>query len=182
MRKIRLLAQLALLAQLGLFVSCAKQPIYNAPFAKGADVGWLSEMEHDSMLFYNAVGEEADCLDVLKEVGCNAIRLRVWVNHSTGWSNLPDVLGMAKRVQDAGLRLMIDLHYSDFFADPSRQDIPAAWRALNLDELCLAVGAHTVEVLQALRDAGIEPEWIQIGNETTNGMLWPVGALKTENG
>ena len=171
-----------ILGVLCLLASCAKKPVYSAPFAKGADVGWLSEMERDSMKFYNAEGEEDDCLRVLQQIGCEAIRLRVWVNHSTGWSNLPDVLAMAWRVKDAGMRLMIDLHYSDFFADPSRQDIPAYWKDLNLDEMCLAVAAHTTEVLETLRDANIEPEWVQIGNETTNGMLWPMGLLKTEDG
>lgn len=176
------LGLLALLALLVLFAGCAKQPAYDAPFAKGADVGWLSEMEHDSMRFYNAAGEEANCFDVLKEIGCNAIRLRVWVNHSTGWSNLPDVLALSQRAKDAGMRLMIDLHYSDFFADPQRQDIPLLWRDLDLDEMCIAVGGHTIEVLETLRDANITPEWVQIGNETTNGMLWPMGALTDERG
>ena len=164
---------------LGLCVlaGCQRPKVYTEPFAKGADVGWLSEMEHDSMLFYNQAGEQADCIDVLKEIGCDAIRLRVWVNHSTGWSNLPDVLALAWRAKHAGMRLMIDLHYSDFFADPQRQDIPAYWKDLNLNEMCIAVGAHTVDVLQTLKDANIEPNWVQIGNETTNGMLWPMGQI-----
>jgi arabinogalactan endo-1,4-beta-galactosidase len=178
LKRFGLISLISLLSLTG----CHKAPQYNEPFANGADVSWLSEMEHDSMLFLNAAGEADDCLNVLKEVGCDAIRLRVWVNHATGWSNLPDVLGLAVRAHDAGLRLMIDIHYSDFFADPQRQDIPKEWQALNLEELCLAVGAHTVEVLSALKDAGIEPTWVQIGNETTNGMLWPFGALKSESG
>ena len=182
MKKGRILGQLALLALLAQFVGCAKQPAYYAPFAQGADVSWLSEMEHDGMLFRNAAGEEADCFDVLQEIGCNAIRLRVWVNHATGWSNLPDMLGLAKRAHEAGMRLMVDIHYSDFFADPQRQTIPAYWQNLDLNELCIAVGGHTVEVLEALQREGIEPEWVQIGNETTNGMLWPIGALKDDNG
>ncbi len=173
---------LTLLIGLALLTSCSKTPQYDASFAHGADVSWLSEMEHDGVVFHNAQGETDDCFAILRESGCDAIRLRVWVNHATGWSNVPDMLTLAWRAQRAGMRLMIDLHYSDFFADPQRQDIPAAWRALDLDELCIAVGAHTVEVLEMLKAADIEPEWVQIGNETTNGMLWPVGALKTENG
>lgn len=144
---------------------------------RGADLGWLSEMEHDSMLFHNEAGEAMDCIELLQTSGMNAVRLRVWVNHSTGWSNLPDVLGLARRVQAVGLPLMIDLHYSDFFADPQRQDIPTAWTDLNLDEMCIAIGAHTTEVLETLRNEGITPQWVQIGNETTYGMLWPMGAL-----
>lgn len=152
--------------------SSTPDPIYH-----GADLGWLSEMEHDSMRFYTQDGEAADCIELMQEAGMNAVRLRVWVNHSTGWSNLPDVLSLARRVQAAGLPLMIDFHYSDFFADPSRQDIPAAWSALNADEMCLAIGAHTTEVLEALKAEGIAPKWVQIGNETTYGMLWPMGAI-----
>ena len=72
---------------------------------------------------------------------------------------------------------MVDIHYSDFFADPSHQSIPEAWQSYNYDELCQAVRKHTIDVLTALKDAGIEPEWVQVGNETPNGMLWPVGKL-----
>lgn len=172
---------LLILAVAATLIGCHKQPIADAPtFAKGADLGWLSEMEHDSMLFYHPDGKADDCIEVMKAIGCDAIRLRVWVNHSTGWCNLPDVLAMAKRVHAAGLRLMIDFHYSDYWADPSHQDIPADWKALDLNQMCIAIGAHTTEVLEALKAEGIEPEWVQIGNETTNGMLWPMGALDAE--
>lgn len=158
--------------------SCYYQP--NSPrgsFAKGADVGWLSEMEHDSVRFYSPDGKEGDCLDIMQEAGMNAIRLRVWVNHSTGWSNKEDVVYMAKRAAKKGLRVMIDFHYSDFFADPSHQTIPAAWQRYSYEQLCEAVREHTLDVLYALKEEGVKPEWVQIGNETPNGMLWPVGKV-----
>lgn len=168
-------------AAAAMFSACQHQSVSDKPaFAKGADLGWLSEMEHDGMLFYQPTGEQADCIEVMKGLGCDAVRLRVWVNHSTGWCNLPDVLAMAKRVNAAGLRLMIDFHYSDYWADPAHQAIPSAWKTLDIDQMCIAVGAHTTEVLEALKAEGIEPEWVQIGNETTNGMLWPMGALNPE--
>ena len=146
-------------------------------FAKGADVSWLSEMEHDSVSFFYPDGKEGDCLDIMQSLGMNAVRLRVWVNHATGWSNKADVVAMATRAAKQGLRVMIDFHYSDFFADPSRQAIPAAWQNYTYDQLCEAVREHTLDVLYALKEAGVRPEWVQVGNETPKGMLWPVGRV-----
>ena len=152
-------------------------------FAKGADMSWLSEMEHDGVKFYNVQKDntqctkEGDCLDIMQSLGMNAVRLRVWVNHSTGWSNKADVVAMATRAAKQGLRVMIDFHYSDFFADPSHQTIPAAWQNYSYEQLCEAVREHTLDVLYALKEAGVKPEWVQVGNETPNGMLWPVGRV-----
>lgn len=148
--------------------------------ARGVDLGWLSEMEHDSMSFYTESGEAIDCIDLMQDLGADAVRLRVWVNHSTGWCNKEDVLAMARRVKAHGMRLMIDFHYSDYWADPQQQNIPDAWTQLNEEELCLAIGAHTVDVLHALQAEGITPTWVQIGNETTYGMLWPIGRLHVD--
>ena len=102
-------------------------------------------------------GTEAPLLEVLKSCGINAIRLRVWVKPYGGWSGKADVVNVAKKVQAAGMSLMVDFHYSDFFADPSRQTIPEDWKADkdNLDKMCQHVSAHTKEVLQALKDAGV---------------------------
>ena len=147
-------------------------------WAKGADLSWLSEMEHDGVQFNN--GE--DCMDLLQGIGMNAVRLRVWVNHQTGWSNIPDMLSLAQRVSDKGLRLMIDIHYSDFFADPNHQSIPEAWQDYDYPAMKEAVRTHTIDVLTALKDAGIEPVWVQIGNETPNGMLWPMGLVHEADG
>ena len=144
-------------------------------WAKGADLSWLSEMEHDSVFTY-------DCIEQLRSMGMNAVRLRVWVNHSTGWSNKPDMLYLAKRAAKAGQRVMIDIHYSDFFADPSHQTIPAAWLDYDYDRMCGAVREHTIDVLSALKEEGVEPEWVQIGNETPNGMLWPMGRVDKAEG
>lgn len=162
--------------------SCYYRP--NTPvgsFARGGDVSWLSEMEHDSVRFYDAEGKEGNCLDIMQSIGMNAIRLRVWVNHATGWSNKPDVVYLAKRAAKQGLRIMIDFHYSDFFADPSHQEIPAAWKDYTYEQICEAVQVHTLDVLYALKEAGVKPEWVQIGNETPNGMLWPIARVKANN-
>ena len=150
-------------------------------WAKGADLSWLSEMEHDGVKFYepSVVGSQpSDCIELLRGMGMNAVRLRVWVNHSTGWSNKEDMLYLAKRAAKTGQRIMIDIHYSDFFADPSHQTIPAAWQNYDYFTMLEAVREHTLDVLYALKEEGIRPEWVQIGNETPNGMLWPMGKVK----
>ena len=150
--------------------------------AKGADVSWLTQMEHDGCKFYTPTGQEMECLALLKQFGVNAIRLRVWVDPEGGWCGTQDVIAKAKRAQALGMRLMIDFHYSDSWADPGKQNKPAAWKDLSFSALQEAVYQHTSEVLNALRDAGVVPTWIQIGNETTGGMLWPDGQNYTDLG
>ena len=159
------------------------EPEPESAFVKGADISWASEMEAGGIKFKKKDGTQAALLDVLKDCGFNAVRLRVWVDPYEGWSGKEDVVAMAKKVKAAGMDLMIDFHYSDFFADPSRQLIPSAWQADkdNLDKLCQHVAAHTVEVLQALKDAGVTVKWVQVGNETREGMLFPAGQAVWKN-
>ncbi len=149
-------------------------------FARGADVSWLTQMESEGAKFYTA-GEnrtEKECMKLLREdCGVNAIRLRVWVNPAEGWNNIDDVVIKARRAEKLGLRTMIDFHFSDTWADPGNQIIPQAWTELSFDELLKAVNDHVTETLNALKNAGVTPEWVQIGNETTPGMLLPVGSV-----
>ncbi|MCO6024542.1 arabinogalactan endo-1,4-beta-galactosidase [Prevotella cerevisiae] len=151
-------------------------------FAKGADVSWLTQMEASGDKFYDKNGRETECMSLLRDMGVNAIRLRVWVNPTDGWCNKQDVLVKAIRAKNLGLRLMIDFHYSDTWADPGSQTTPAAWKDYDLDELKQAVADHTKDVLQTLKDHGIDSvEWVQVGNETRTGMLWPVGQVSDGN-
>jgi arabinogalactan endo-1,4-beta-galactosidase len=92
------------------------------------------------------------------------------------------MLSLAKRAAQQGQRIMIDIHYSDFFADPSHQTIPAAWQNYDYETMLEAVREHTLDVLYTLKEAGVKPEWVQIGNETPNGMLWPMGKVNKEEG
>jgi arabinogalactan endo-1,4-beta-galactosidase len=165
-----------------LSLSCKKStndpapvPIPANAFAKGADVGWLSQMEHDGVKFYNNNGTQQDCLQILKDKGINSIRLRVWVNPTAGWCNTADVVAQAVRAKNLGMRIMIDFHYSDTWADPGHQYKPAAWAAYNFNELTVALANHTTQVLTALKSSGVQPEWVQVGNETNDGMLWEDG-------
>lgn len=160
-------------------------------FAKGADVSWLTEMEKEGYKFYDAEGNGHECMSLLRDLGMNAIRLRVWVNPDQGWSeeegffnpegwcDKDDVVTKAWRAHNLGYRIMIDFHYSDIWADPGRQEKPAAWADLSFDELKQAVADHTTEVLSAIKARGIDVEWVQVGNETRTGMLKPDGAASS---
>ena len=148
------------------------------PFAKGADIGWLSEMEAAGVPFYDNDGTAKDCLQILKDHGINSIRLRVWVNPASNWCGKDDVVAMAKRAAGMGFRIMIDFHYSDSWADPGKQNKPAAWAGHDFHQLLDDVSQHTTDVLSALKDAGVTPEWVQVGNEVRPGMLWPDGSTK----
>lgn len=147
-------------------------------FAEGADISWATQMEKDGVRFYNAQGKETECTALMKEIGFDAVRLRVWVDPEEGWCGKEDVLVKAKRAQALGMRIMIDFHYSNSWADPGKQDIPAAWKDYDISQLTAAVGAHTDEVLKSLKDNDIDVEWVQIGNEVNNGMLWPHGKVQ----
>lgn len=161
-------------------------------FARGADVSWASEMEYDMTHNPSRIGGtafkdskgNAGLYPVLKATGINAIRLRVWVRPEdpNGWSGKEDVVKMAKRAAEAGMAVMIDFHYSDFFADPSRQNTPSEWAGLDLNGLCAKVAEHTRNVLTALKSAGVTPLWVQVGNETRPGMLWETGRLYNDKG
>lgn len=143
-------------------------------FAKGADISWVTEMEAAGHRFYNADGKQLECTALMKECGLDAVRLRVWVDPAEhgNWCNTPDVVAKARRAKDLGMDVMIDFHYSDWWADPAQQNKPAAWKDKTLPELKKAIGDHTVAVLQALKAAGVSPKWVQVGNEIRPGMLW----------
>lgn len=145
-----------------------------AAFAKGADISWVTEMEHRGMKFYNAKGEETECFRLMKDLGLNAIRLRVWVDPKAhgDWCNTADLVAKARRAKDLGMDVMVDFHYSDWWADPDKQYKPAAWVGKNLTDLKKALNDHTVSVLQALKAVGVTPKWVQVGNEISPGMLW----------
>lgn len=151
-------------------------------FAKGADVGWLPQMEATGFRFFDTDGQEKDCLLLLKERGINTVRLRVWVNPSndpiSGHCSPEETVAMAVRAQQLGMRIMIDFHYSDSWADPGKQKKPAAWDQHPFDQLLEDVYQHTYDVLTLLKKAGVTPEWVQVGNEIPEGMLWPDGHTK----
>ena len=149
-------------------------------FANGADVGWLSQMEATGYKFYDQNGKETDCLQLLKDRGINSIRLRVWVNpnddKASGHCSKEETIIMALRAQKMGMRVMINFHYSDSWADPAKQFKPKAWEKHSFPELLDDVYNHTFDVISSLKKAGVTPEWVQVGNEIPGGMLWPDGS------
>lgn len=147
-------------------------------FACGADVSWVTWLESKGYIFTNQDGVQKECMQLLRDdCGVNAIRLRVWVNPAEGWNNVQDVAIKARRAHKLGQRVMIDFHFSDTWADPGAQITPEAWADMDLAQLKVAMASHVTEMLSTLKSIGVEPEWVQIGNETRSGMMYPLGAV-----
>ena len=148
-------------------------------FVKGADVGFLQGQERRGVKFHDRNGQERECLELLKnDYQMSAIRMRVWVNPRGGDCDKYALLAMAKRVKALGMDLMVDFHYSDSWADPAKQPIPKAWQDHTYKQMKKDLREHTIDVLKLLKDNGIEPRWVQVGNETANGLLWPMGHIE----
>ena len=155
------------------------------PYAVGADISWLQWQEETGVKFSDG-GVEGDALDILRDNGFNYIRLRLFVNPKSelgysqcdGYCDLEHTLAMAKRIKEAGMMFLLDFHYSDNWADPQKQIMPQAWQTYSYDEVRDAVYEHTKEVLLALEAQGTMPKMVQVGNEVSNGMLWPYGSVR----
>ncbi len=149
----------------------------NVPaFAYGCDPSWITPMEAEGIKFYDKDGKQTECFALLKSVGFNAARFRVWVNPASSGSNgmcdIEDVVTKSKRAAALGYAIMIDFHYSDVWADPANQKKPKAWESIaTVDELAKKVYDYTKESLQRLKNEGIDVAWVQIGNETQTGMM-----------
>lgn len=149
-------------------------------FVKGADISWLPQMEATGYQFYNSKGGQENCFKILKAHDVNTIRLRTWVNPSndkaSGHCSKEETVAMAVRAKKWGMRVMIDLHYSDSWADPEKQKKPKAWEGHSFEQLLKDVHDYTFDVMVALKSAGVKPEWVQVGNETASGMIYPEGS------
>jgi len=150
----------------------------------GADISFLPQLEESGEKFLEG-GKEMDAIRLLKEHGLNYIRLRIFVNPENkdgyspgkGYCGLSSTLAMAKRVKAAGLKLLLDFHYSDYWADPQQQFKPQAWQNLGFNVLKDSVKAYTENVLYALKKQGTLPDMVQVGNEINHGLLWPEGHI-----
>lgn len=155
------------------------QQTTTADFVKGADVGFLTGQERHGVKFHDRNGCERECLELLKnDYQMSAIRMRVWVNPRGGSCDKNELLAMARRVKALGMQLMVDFHYSDSWADPAKQPIPKAWEGHTYKQMKRDLAQHTIEVLTLLKENDIEPRWVQVGNETANGLLWPMGHIE----
>jgi len=142
----------------------------------GADVSFLDQLEENGAV-YKADGKPDDALAILRAHGCNAVRFRLWHTPAEGYCDLGRTVKMARRAREAGMSVLLDLHYSDTWADPGKQYKPRAWESLPFAELGDSVYVYTRDVVAAFRSANALPEIVQIGNEITPGFLWDDGRV-----
>jgi arabinogalactan endo-1,4-beta-galactosidase len=154
----------------------AGTPEDKTPFLQGADLSFLDQLE-DSGAVYKQDGVSADALVILRERGLNAVRLRLWHPPATRYNGLARTVHMAKRIRAAGLRFLLDIHYSDSWADPGKQTKPTAWQGLPFATLGDSVYSYTRQTLQTLRQEGVPPDMVQLGNEISQGFLWDEGLV-----
>jgi arabinogalactan endo-1,4-beta-galactosidase len=154
---------------------CRQLPAQST-YAVGADVSFLGQAEAQGTAFRDN-GVQKPGLQILRDHGYNWIRLRIFNHPSDLPNDLPYTIAMAKQAKQLGFKFLLDFHYSDTWADPGKQFIPAAWQGMTHPQLVQAVFAYTRDTISAFRDAGVMPDMVQIGNEITHGMLWPDGKL-----
>lgn len=156
------------------------EPVANISddFIRGMDASAVLALENSGVTYYNFDGEEQDVFMTLSEAGINYIRLRVWNDpydengngYGGGNNDVATAVELGKRATMYGMKVCIDFHYSDFWADPKRQHAPKAWEGMSVDEKCDALYEFTTESLTKLLDAGVDVGMVQIGNEINNGM------------
>jgi beta-galactosidase len=150
----------------------------------GADISFLPELEARGMKFSDQ-GVEKDAIQILKDHGLNYVRLRVFVDPARdsgyspgkGFCDLAHTRAMAKRVKDAGMKLLLDFHYSDYWADPGKQYKPAAWKGKSFAVLKQSLYDYTFNVMSELKNQGTLPDMVQVGNEINHGIVWPEGSV-----
>ncbi|HVO34772.1 MAG TPA: glycosyl hydrolase 53 family protein, partial [Gemmatimonadales bacterium] len=148
----------------------------------GADISYIDAADRFRGRFpaYQENGTPSDELTILRGHGWNAFRLRVFVSpvREAPDNSLEHTIPLARRIKAAGAIFLLDIHYSDTWADPQHQEIPVAWRSLSFDALERQVEVYSRETIRALKDAGAMPDWVQVGNEITRGTLWPLGQVE----
>ena len=164
-----------------------KPPYAWNTFSMGVDLSYVNEVEDFGGKFSDSAGV-TDPFVILKNHGANTVRVRLWYNPAwvgelTGghiYSDLADVAKTIQRAKSAGMAVSLDIHYSDTWADPDHQETPAAWTGLALPALSDSVYAYTLRALNYFGERNLTPEMVQVGNETNNGMLWPVGKVQND--
>ncbi|MDZ7625169.1 MAG: glycosyl hydrolase 53 family protein [Ignavibacteriaceae bacterium] len=154
----------------------AQENVSETELIKGVDISTLFEIEDNGGVFREN-GNPKDALEIFRDHGINYIRLRVWHTPNTGYCDLAKTLLMASRLKNLGLKLLLDIHYSDTWADPAHQTKPAAWLNLSFQELKDSVYLYTFNLVTALKNQGTLPDIVQIGNEITCGILWNDGRV-----
>jgi arabinogalactan endo-1,4-beta-galactosidase len=150
----------------------------------GADISFLPQMESRGTKFSDN-GVTGDPMEIMKAHGFNYIRLRIFnqpanpkgYSPDKGFCDLEHTMAMAKRIKAAGMKFLLDFHYSDYWADPQQQNKPAAWVGEDFTALKKSLYDYTVNVMQQLKDQGTTPDMVQVGNEINHGMVWPEGGI-----
>ncbi|SDS05311.1 beta-galactosidase [Mucilaginibacter mallensis] len=150
----------------------------------GADISFLPELESKGETFSDN-GTPGDAIEILKAHGFNYIRLRIFnepanskgYSPGKGFCDLEHTKAMAKRIKAAGMKFLLDFHYSDYWADPQQQNKPAAWVGQDFTTLKKSLYDYTVKVMTELKAQGTTPDMVQVGNEINHGMVWPDGAI-----
>ncbi len=149
----------------------------------GADISFLPQLEDRGLKFSDG-GTQKDAIQILKDHGFNYVRLRIFndpardsggYSPKKGFCDLEHTKQMAKRVKAAGMKLLLDFHYSDTWADPGKQFKPDSWKNLSFEQLKLSLNSYTKKVIQELKDQGTLPDMVQVGNEINHGLVWPEG-------
>ena len=142
----------------------------------GADLSFTpQELAAGATFSYD--GRPGTPVSIMREAGANYVRMRLWVNPPPGYSDLAADLALARQVHAAGMKIYLDIMYSDFWADPTQQNIPAAWQGQDLAQLTATVRSYTQQVISAFAQQGTPVDLVSIGNEIRNGILWPVGEI-----
>ena len=155
----------------------------------GGDISLYLSYQSCGTVYRDSVGQPVNLLYYARQLGWNMMRVRLFVDPANAptqnkkegvCQDLPYVIQLCKEIKESGLSIMLDLHYSDTWADPAKQFTPRRWKSLKAAALSDSVYSYTTNVLHAMKDAGVEPDMIQVGNEITFGMLWPVGKVDPE--
>lgn len=148
----------------------------NSDFAFGADLSYVKQVEEKGLVFKEN-NQLKPAMDIFRAHGYNWVRLRTCVEPATLPNGLAYTIAMAKDAKKRGFKLLLDFHYSNAWADPTKEPTPAAWVNLSHKEIVNALYEYTRKTIAAMRDSSVLPDMIQIGNEVSNGMLWPSGKL-----
>jgi len=143
---------------------------------RGADLTIFPIIESWSGLYFDSFSAKG-CLPILQEHGCNIIRVGIWNHPADAHLDLGHILFLCQRINQAGMQIMLDFHYSDTAADAAHQALPAAWTGLGVEVLKDSVKAYTQYILNALKAQNTMPAIVQVGNDIDNGMLWPAGKV-----
>jgi len=159
-----------------LLISCDNKENITPPvadnFIRGADLSFLPEIELYNLKFFDASGNVKDVLTILREAGCNTVRLRLWHTPQSAHSGFSEVVDFSNRIKEAGMKVYLTVHFSDTWADPGQQATPSAWQGLALAQLKDSVYHYMEKVITV-----IKPEYVSLGNEINGGMLWEQGRI-----